>query len=390
LLFSFFPLNFEPRTVRPPAEAFGHVPHIASPALSPDGRLLAWGDNSEASQVVVMFDLTAGTERRRLAVSADMRLRDLLWADNETLLMTMSLTHAVGRQGRYTYEWSRILAVDVGGGPMRVLLMRDSSRSMVTGAALIASRTGEPKTVMMSSWDFALTRYRQGTGTRIVDSDRRDAGWVHSLFAVDTRSGKGKLVEQGTPYTADWIADDQGQPIARSEWDPERRVFRVLHKDGRSWKEIHRKEGGGTLALYGLSQDGKAVMAVGAGGQPRSRLWAIPLDGSGAHVLIEDAEDVEFVVQDRYSLAPVGVRIGGAEPRVLWLDTAAEARAAALARAIAGLRVDILGASEDGSRLVARTYSHSQPATYYVADFLQGRCRPPRRRLPGADGRAAG
>jgi dipeptidyl aminopeptidase/acylaminoacyl peptidase len=369
LLFFLLSPDLRAADAPPPPEAFGRVPQFASIALSPDGRLLAWGENSAAGQAVVMHDLTASAEKRRFAVPADMRLRDLLWADNETLLVTVSATLAIGPRGRDRYEWSRTYATDVAGGPLRMLLMRDPTRSWATGSTLVASRVGKPKTVIMASWDFAAAQHKQQTGSRIVDTERKDAGWVYSLFEVDTRTGKGKPLQQGTPYTLDWIVSGRGEPVARSEWDADRRLFRVLRKDGGGWKEIHRQEDGGTLALYGLSQDEAAVVAVGAGGQQRSRLWAIPLDGSGARLMVEDAEDVEFVVQDRFSLKPVAARSGGLEPRLHWLDAAAEARARSLARTFGGLGVDILGASEDGSRVVARASSHSQPATYYVVDF---------------------
>ena len=43
--------------VPPPAEAFGEVPKIAAVEISPSGKLVAWGDYSDATPQVAIYDL---------------------------------------------------------------------------------------------------------------------------------------------------------------------------------------------------------------------------------------------------------------------------------------------------------------------------------------------
>ncbi len=372
-LILFFMLTGSGAAATPPrVEAFGRIPSIDSVVLSPGGTMLAWADSSGAKQQVVIFDLRRSAEKRRLNMLEGSKLRDLDWHDDETLLVRLSFMQGTGPRAQHQYEWWRTLAVDASSGDMRMLLM-DGDRSLVTGSRLLALRTPKPKTVMMASWDFAATRYTEEIGSRLRGGRQRD-GWVMNLFEVSTRTGKGTLVEMGTPFTSDWIVNDQGQAVARTEWEAERKLFRILRKNGQAWTEIYRQEDGDTLNVAGLTRDGKALMAVGSNGRSRSVVWSIPLDGSGAQVLLEDPDnDIEHLVLDGYTWQPVAAWVGGATPHRQWLDSDAEARHKALTRTFGGQWVSIGTRDSSNSRVIAAVSSPSTPRTYYLIDFSKGK-----------------
>jgi dipeptidyl aminopeptidase/acylaminoacyl peptidase len=353
-----------------PLEAYGATPHIANVQLNPKGDMLAWSDHSGAEPMVVMFDLATRTQKRRLGIDADAKLRSLTWADDETLLINVSITNAVGAGiGSVEYEWLRTLAVASTGGPTRILLMTDQERSWVTGADVVALRPQRPKTVIMASWDYSATAARGSIDSRLGGG----SGWIYNLFEVDTRTGKGKLIDHGSHLTDTWVVNRTGRSVARSEWDSEHRIFRLQARDAGGWREIHQQTDGEALALFGLTQDESAVIALGANGQPLRKLWAIPLDGSGARILVEDAQyDVEAVVRDGYSSAVTGAWIGGPAPALRWIDAQSEGRHKALARSFAGRGVSIYGRSADASRVLARVGDHATPVVYYLVDFSKG------------------
>jgi len=353
-----------------PAEAFGSIPQIDNVAMNPRGNLLAWSDNSGPGARIVIFDLGAGAVKHTIDVGAAVKLRDVDWADDETVLLHVSQTANINGS-RYAREWSRTLSANASGGPTHMLLMT-GDRSWVTGSSLLALRAPQPHTVIMSSWDFEATKDRGVTDTHFTRS-RKDEGWVLNLFEVDTVSGKGRRIEQGSQFTDEWIIGADGQAVARSEWNPQRAQFRILRKDGMGWKEIYNREGADGLSIYGLTPDATGIVAVGALGAEHTKAWAIPLDGSDPKVLLEDAQyDIESIVHDPYSDAPIGARIGGPHPEVHWFDAAAGARAKALQRTFAGRNVRISGRSQDGSRAIAFVNSHSLPGIYYLVDFKKG------------------
>jgi dipeptidyl aminopeptidase/acylaminoacyl peptidase len=358
----------------PPAEAFGTLPAVSEVELSPDGKLLAWSEPSAKGPIAVILDLDARAKRRTVGLGPDAKLRSLLWADNETLLFTVSVFATYGEQNAAGhYEVYRTFAYDLPTGKTSMLLMGDGARPFVTGATLLAWRTPTPKTVLMSTLDYSELKARQQTGSRLRVG-RNDDGWVSYVFQVDTRTGKGTRVESGTAFTADWVVTRDGEPVARSEWNPATAVFTIQSKAGSGWKEIFRSKDQGTRDIYGLTSDEKSIVISSTTSGGRSSLWTLPLNGSseGAPLLEDEQNDVLDISYDRITRTPVSASLGGAEQELRWLDKDAEKRFRRVAGAFKGKRVAVYGRSEDGQRVLARVDAPSSPPVYYYIDFTKG------------------
>ncbi|HEU4603983.1 MAG TPA: hypothetical protein VFS24_18550, partial [Steroidobacteraceae bacterium] len=210
-----------PPVMRASAQAFGHLPEVTDMALSPNGKLLGWIDNSGPICGIVVMDADTGKILRKLAFEQTTKLRKVEWSDDETLLVNVSATDEVTETDR-TYEWFRTIAVDVATGASRVLLMDDYRRDFVTGSRLLASHPSRPHTVVMSSWDYSSAEASRIT--RHIRAERQLGGWVVRLFDVDTRTGKGKPIDAGNQLTQDYLLDADGTPIVRSEFNPNTRV----------------------------------------------------------------------------------------------------------------------------------------------------------------------
>lgn len=358
-------------TAPPPAEAFATLPAISDVALSPGGTLLAWADRSNVEARAVVFDLAAGKVRHQVALGKDIKLRDINWADDQTVLVNLSQTEKKKNadEDRWRFEYFRTLAIDVDSGKSHILLMTSGARQLVTGATLEAFRTEKPRTVVMSTLDYTLGEARSEMGTRLAGKEE-DSGWVATLFEVDTTTGKGKPIETGSQFTKQWAVNAAGHCVARSEWNPKLSTYRVLANRSAGWKEIYSRKDGSTLSLEGVTDDGLTVAAIGPNESGKRVLYGIALDGSGTKVLYEDAQyDVVDVDHDRFTGAPIGVRLGGPDQGFHWFDDSARRRADSVARAFKGLNVQVYGRSQDGKRLLAKVDSASRPAIYYLVDF---------------------
>jgi hypothetical protein len=300
----------------PPVEAFGRVPAIDSVALSPNGQRLAWVDSSGSATMIEIFDLEKGATVKRVNAPVDLKLRGLDWADDEILLVHGSLTKAVTLEDSKAraVEWFRTVALDLQSGKASILLHQGDTRNNVTAARLLSLRTRKPKTVVMSSWDFSMVNYRQETGSRLTGG-RKDDGWTYNVYEVDTLSGVGKLVNAGTPFTSEWVLDANGEAAARTEWEPQRKKFTVLHGRGSNWNDIYSVETDSPPALLGLSRDGPAVLMMGAVNSEHIGIWRLPVDGSAPQLAIGDeANDITDIVLDPYSQDVLGAWVGGIAP----------------------------------------------------------------------------
>ncbi len=355
----------------PPAEVFAALPAVSEVVLAPGGNLLAWREQSGADALAVIYDLAARKALHKIAVGNKTKLRGLIWADDETLLLDLSQTDKINTAGGKSYEVFRTLAIDVASGKGHILLMTSGSRQAVTGADLISSHTTKPHKVVMSTLDYSAGEARGDMDTRL-SGHREDSGWVAYLFEVDTVTGKGSVIEQGSQFTEDWIVDKNGDCVARSEWNPKLSVYRVLGKNGSGWRELYSQKGRGDITLHGLTVDGTAIVAAGAKDTGRRVAWTIPLDTGGLKLLYEDATyDVESIINDRFNGAPIGVWLGGPDERVKWFDMAAGSRFASVQVAFKGRSVEVYGRSEDSKRFLARVESPSHPPIFYLVDFTK-------------------
>ena len=299
---------------------------------------------------------------------AGTKLRELEWADDDTLIFTASATINEASDSSRRYEVFRTFSADLGSGKAHMLLEDDPDQAFVTGATLLAAHITKPKTAIMSSWKYNHTAARMQTSSHIANDWGQ--GWVGTLFGVDTRTGKSRIIDQGTLFTSQWVIDADGNSIARSEWDQKTHNYTVLAKRGSGWSPILHRDDGNQLQLFGLTSDRKSVIAVGIDKDGRSKLLAVPLDGSPQYVLFEDpVRGVTAVTLDRFDNRPIRVYLDGATVEGRWLDPALQQRFKALSASFPGSSINLEGQSADKSRLVARVSAPDKPATYYLIDY---------------------
>lgn len=359
----------------PPASAFAALPEMSFVRLSPDGQKIAWANDPGGTPVVVIMDLATGRDLQRLQ-PPNAKVRDLDWADNRTLIMSVSrsLTQSGSQIAEQRYEFQRFLAVDADSkdGKARSLLMEGAGRELVTSASLVNVHPAKPETVIMSTWNFSGTAYRQELGSRL-SGGRKDSGYEYSLFEVNTRTGDGKLIETGTPWTDDWVVNAAGEAVARSDWNPETGTFSIFTKDGKSWKTVYSAAIDYELDLIGATPDGQQLLLRGSRGQDKFRIWSMPVGGGDFSVYYEHPEqDVTGVSMDRFSGAPVSYHIGGPVPKTVWVDPKMESMQKAVGKAFAGRIATVFDRSQDYKRIVARVESASQAPVYYLIDFNKG------------------
>ncbi|WP_161965818.1 alpha/beta hydrolase family protein [Steroidobacter cummioxidans] len=354
-----------------PVTAFGQTPAMEFVALSPSGNLLAWLDNRGAQSQLHVFDLTKGAIRTRIGAPPDATVRDLSWFDEETLFVGASMAQRPDVNAP-TYEWFRTISVDITSGQSRILLHGAGSMRNVTGSALLSMRTPKPKKVIMSSWDWSATQYKQQTGTRVVGG-RKDEGWTYNLYEVDTTSGAPRLIEGGTAFTNAWVVDANGQAIARSEWQADRSSFKLQHRRNGSWSEIFSSDSGELPLVLGMANDGSGVLMRAVLNRPYRAIWRVPFDGSAPQMVISDERsDIGGLIRDPYSQAVTGAWTTGSEPQILWLDDKARSRADGLKKSFGGKQADLLGRSSDNTRALVSVATHATPAIYYLIDYKKG------------------
>src|SRR5689334_5581461 len=112
----------------PSAEAFGAVPYVSEVELSPNGKLLAWRQPGPQGTLAMIHDLEVRKTKRSILFDSAVKIRSLVWADDETLLVNASVFATYGeRSAADHYEVYRVFSADVNTGKTRMLLMGDGA-----------------------------------------------------------------------------------------------------------------------------------------------------------------------------------------------------------------------------------------------------------------------
>lgn len=337
-----------------PAAVFGALPANTDVTLSPDGRRLAWVDNTQDKPRVEVFDVDARKTLRLLAMPERLKPRRLLWSDDDTLIVTASETSRTAAANHTSDEVFLTIAFDIQSGGSRTLPATNGDAKGTWAAALaalVSTHAGKPHTVIMST--FNVCRWGESC-----------------LLEVDTVTGEPKLIKIGNKLTVGWVLDRRGKPVAREDWDPMKgayRVYALLENGG--IREILRKDDNDEPTLAGILPDDSALVLLAPNGAHQAA-WALPLDGSPMRVLAGDPDaDVTDTFVDRHTGAIVGVYMGGPKTAVRWLDAQAQHRYEAVTHAFPNRQVFVYGWSADGSRTLAEVETPSMPPVYYLVDF---------------------
>ena len=141
-------LTFDTAQALPPVEAFGALPFIAQPQLSPDGKPAAaiYTVNSpDAPQVFASTNWTV--------VSAT-------WVKNDRVLLFTKASKTIPfGENPDLYTWYRAISVQVGGSDWVQLFDRlNGSVSMNSSTAVIVDKVpGDPDIILMPLWTRPIT-----------------------------------------------------------------------------------------------------------------------------------------------------------------------------------------------------------------------------------------
>ena len=341
-----------PAAAPPSAEVFGALPAASDVVMTPNGQRLAWIDERFAKPRVVMVDIAARKELRVLALPERLKVRRLLWNDDETLIITFSETQSAQVAVQTSHEYFINIAYDASGGEGRLLPLNKGNNNDARAAAranLVPSRHTKPHTVIMG------THCNNGVGC---------------VIEVDTNTGGQTVIKTGNDHSLVWVVNRDGVPVAREDWDWTKRAYRLYALSGENAREILRSDDSEPPTLAGILPDTSALVLLKPNAQGYQAAWALPLDGSPQRVLAEDpGADVTGVYTDSYTGAVIGVYVSGTDTQVHWLDPQAKQRAEVLDRAFPNKTVGVYGWSADGSRTLAEVQSASSPPIYYLIDF---------------------
>ena len=238
-----------------PVEAYGALPIMDMVELSPDGSRLAYVTLSKGKQGVVIENLDPYAQLTGLSAT-DQKVRSLIWADNDHLIVLKSHTGIADfTGGSMRSEWPTAQVLDIARKKSTPLLdpdLRVSGGGVYGGGVMnVVGGTPMPRMVNGKTVVFA-------EGIAFVDSSG-----VPALFSVELGRNVETMVEraQGSHEQREWMMDPKGELLAQVTYDEDAKTWTLRLRRGRGWMDAYEMDASiDTPEVKGVSADGASMI----------------------------------------------------------------------------------------------------------------------------------
>ena len=325
------------------AQAFGQLPAMSMPRLSPDGRHLAMQMTRDGLPAIVSIDLTENDRATWLVRTerGGFKIWDCQWAKNDRLLCVV---HYTAIRDLQPYEEVAVYSLDPAGKDTKEVLREEPAVDFVNFLP------NDPQNVAIQMPERA-DRGVFGTGY----------GLRPALYLLNVYTGATELLAPSKPPLWYWQLSDDGQTAVAAggteiwTWNRQSAEFAQVGSPP------------GPLAeLVGLDREARNALVL-ADDRGRRSLFAVPLDGRAPSVL---ARDDVYDVAGFDALPALTHRVGRVAvmteaPEYRWLDAGMANSQRTLDGLVPGAKAHVETASHDLKRSVVR-FENDRVAPYYV------------------------
>jgi dipeptidyl aminopeptidase/acylaminoacyl peptidase len=351
----------------PPAEAFGELPQMRNPVLSPDGKHLGMVQVYKGRPAAVIRTLDPAGAPPVIIPYDKGFIVGVRWASNTRMLVTVNVNAQMWVDSQVN-PWYRTAAMDPDGQNSVSLFsdQRDAKTINRSASTIVDLALDDPQNIYMTLYASENPSHAETT-----------VGWTdlrYSVFKVDLQTGRSHREFEGGLDTVQWLMDGHGQPVARIDQKPNPLTDHLLlRQPDDEWKEVETVSATGNegIALYGVSEDGAAV--VEGWWNADSKLYGLVArdrKDASVHSLYFDTHfDVDDVITDPWTGRVVGASvITDARTDVFFPADMQELHRATLAAASSAYSVHIVNWDQSRQKVILAASGPKQPPVYYLFD----------------------
>ncbi len=336
----------------PPVEAFGRLPVMRAPKLSPDGKYFATIQALKGRPAVVIYPVGPDAGKPSVVPSTDWLVEDIAWAKPDRLVIVAKQSTRAGWDDRIR-TWVRAVAVDPHGeNPAVFFKDRQSLGVNLNGAAMVDIDLDDPVKVFVPLWAMgAMEQFRL------------------DLFKVDTHTGASERAVFGGPRTAEWYMDGHGKVVARVDQTEDPLVDHLkIYNDG-DWTEVRSFDATGDngAGIMGLKEDGSAFVTFNV--DPAGRRVLATLDkttgADGAVLFADPVYDITGALADEWTGRVIGASYIADKEEYRYFDPARQALQRGLEKSFPGMSVFAASLNTAQDRAVVAVEGPRRPTSYF-------------------------
>ena len=345
----------------PAPEAYGRLPEVELMRLAPSGKHYAFiavvGDERRLAVVddagKLLYSTPVGTAK----------VRDLSWAGDDHLLVTVSTTFDYRMVFTQAFELYGVLNIDV---PKRSSSMVFKQSASIADIVLGSFGSGVVDGKRYGYFG-GLTYVRDASGQYVFHHSYRD------LYSVDLDAGKASRLDKGEGHEHDWVVTPQGEVVAHSEYDQRSGRWVLFEGKGSKRELLSRNSPLDQVDLLGLGRSPGSVLVVDGSGD-RDALIEVTLNDGKAEELFAERSTEDYLFDSDTGLL-LGARIAE-EPGAVLFDARLQARYAAARKAFPGFQLELVSYSRNFDRLLVFTDGGDDSGTYWLVDMASRKADP--------------
>ena len=333
-----------------PLDAYGHLPSISDVAVSPDGDKIAYFTHDAAGNQGVVAAALNPAKQLLGGGYGHSKLRSLLWADDNHLLVVRSVTKKLDDVIAPRTEWYQLDSIDLKTGKATELL-RDVKEGMNIVQGDVTRRTVNGRPVVFVQ------------GLAWVESVGRNA-----LYSVDVATSESKLVPHATVGKDDWIIDGNGEVIAETSYSETGHHWNLWIIHGNSQRLAYTVETTIDMpSVEGLSPDGSSlILSMLEDGRNVHR--TISLKDGTAGPPIKDYDEFDGFLHDPLTRRAIAGYSTGTTTTYKFFNPKDQAAWDAILRTFPDEEVDLASWSDDRSRVVVSVTGQAHGVAYVLVD----------------------
>ncbi len=291
---------------QPPLEVYGQLPGFRSVAISPSGSRALYLRNDGQNEYAGAFDLAEGKIIDGVRTDKVKSRRAYFITDDYAILSASETTRIYGFRGEF--EYSASFSWNLQSRKIRQLLKNNEDLFPAqSGLGKIVGRLKGENFVFMPAY---------------IGGPRSEP--AYGLFKVDLKTGRGRIVKRGRQETIDWFVTDDGEAIAREDYDDDSNKYRIYHYNNRKAVKIYEEKSETrltTVSLVGVKADlSGLVVSIVEKGSDRNALAIMSFDGELSEPIFKrDDAEIERVIIDTNRIV-YGVEYSGLKPSYDFFD----------------------------------------------------------------------
>jgi len=340
-----------------PLELYGRLPNLEDVSLSPDGSKIAFVRTTSDVRALAIVSL-ADNKLVGGGKLGEAKVRDVQWADDDHLLITVSDTGLppIGFIGPER-EFEVLRSYELSTKQMTAL------PTPLKDVYMLNVLSGHPMVSHPPAGTLVFVPGLYVTGGRTLPG----------LFRVDLKTHSEKMVRDGNLSTIDWLANDQGEIVATESYSDHDRHWAISALVGGHTSELAT----GTSdvdypTLLGLGPQGDSILVSSLeGGDPVWRFLSLK-DGRMGEPLAERAS-LHTPIEDPHTHRMIG-GVGGLDgDRYVFFDPQRQGQWDSIVQRFPEQQVHLISATADFTKLVLLVHGQKLGYLYVLVDLNTGK-----------------